>query len=476
MADKLSDVVVVLPGILGSVLSDSDGKPIWKADTATLLRGIITGGAEIKRLALPSDIGDGPAPDGVSATGLMPNIHLLWDLWTVSVGYDGLLNWFRQAFDTVEPDPEDSDRLVNFVPFAYDWRLSNRYNAEVLKATVDPILERYRAKSGNPDAKFIFVGHSMGGLVARYFVDVLSGSDRTRAVITLGTPHRGALNALAELVNGSRKAVGPVAIDLTAVARSLPSLHQLLPEYACVEGPDGSLKKITDLQIPQLRVNDLTDAMAFHKELRKGMEASAGRYDSYPILARTQPTFTTARIVDGKVMPLLSIEGRFEQGDGTVPRLSAAPYGIASKSPILHYVMAQHGHLPADVAVHTEIGGFLTGRPMIAKAVTAPIGVMMPDVLIAGEALDITAESLPDIVLQAEVTGLDGATGAFSMLTQLDHAPPEHPIADGVALYRARIEQLSPGAYCVTVSQAGGAEGDQVTKPIFVADPSSLIG
>jgi len=33
----------------------------------------------------------------------------------------------------------------------------------------------WRAKSGNPDAQLVLVGHSIGGLVARYFVEVLGG-------------------------------------------------------------------------------------------------------------------------------------------------------------------------------------------------------------------------------------------------------------------------------------------------------------
>ena len=35
------------------------------------------------------------------------------------------------------------------------------------------------------------VGHSMGGLVARYLVQVAGGGDYTRTVITLGSPHHG---------------------------------------------------------------------------------------------------------------------------------------------------------------------------------------------------------------------------------------------------------------------------------------------
>ena len=119
--------------------------------------------------------------------------------------------------------------------FPYDWRLSNRYNARVLQQTVEPVLERFRSRPGNADARLVFISHSMGGLVASYYVDVLGGHEVTGKVITLGTPHRGALNALVSLVNGVRKGIGPISFDLTDLSRSLPALFQLLPEYACID-------------------------------------------------------------------------------------------------------------------------------------------------------------------------------------------------------------------------------------------------
>ncbi len=41
------------------------------------------------------------------------------------------------------------------------------------------------------------VGHSLGGIVARYYVQVLGGADRVDTVMTLGTPHRGTYAAYA---------------------------------------------------------------------------------------------------------------------------------------------------------------------------------------------------------------------------------------------------------------------------------------
>ena len=235
MAEQLRDVVVVLPGIMGSVLRDAHGDDVWKLSAGSILKDLLGRGKAIKRLQLPDGIGDDHPGDGVTATALMPDMHVVPGIWTVTVGYERLLAWFRESFDVVEADPRDPDRVVNFVQFPYDWRLSNRYNARVLQQTVEPVLERFRSRPGNADARLVFISHSMGGLVTSYYVDVLGGHEVTGKVITLGTPHRGALNALVSLVNGVRKGIGPISFDLTDLSRSLPALFQLLPEYACID-------------------------------------------------------------------------------------------------------------------------------------------------------------------------------------------------------------------------------------------------
>jgi hypothetical protein len=41
------------------------------------------------------------------------------------------------------------------------------------------------------------VGHSLGGLIARYYVTRLGGDKRVHTLVTLGTPHHGTYNAYA---------------------------------------------------------------------------------------------------------------------------------------------------------------------------------------------------------------------------------------------------------------------------------------
>jgi triacylglycerol esterase/lipase EstA (alpha/beta hydrolase family) len=58
--------------------------------------------------------------------------------------------------------------------------------ADLVRAKIERIYARYPGLG-----PLTIVGHSKGGLIAAYYVKRLGGWRRTRAVITLGTPHRG---------------------------------------------------------------------------------------------------------------------------------------------------------------------------------------------------------------------------------------------------------------------------------------------
>lgn len=70
------------------------------------------------------------------------------------------------------------------------------------------------------------IGHSMGGLVMRYFIEHLGGSSSVRTAITLGTPHRGTKTAVLGLFDTARQ----FRPDSTLIAelRLPPSAHDNL--------------------------------------------------------------------------------------------------------------------------------------------------------------------------------------------------------------------------------------------------------
>ena len=380
---------MVLPGILGSTLA-RDGQEAWAPSAGVVWRAIRSFGASIQSLTLPADLGDDHPGDGVEPLALMPDLHLLPGLWSANIGYSRLLDWLTQRFTLVPPDPKDPAKPANLLPFAYDWRLSNRYNARRLRAVVEPALERWRALAeANREARLIFICHSMGGLVARWYVEREGGAAHTRKLITIGTPHRGAVAALQQLVYGVEKSVGPLRLNLTRFARSLPSAHQLLPQYACLQTGAG-LAPISAVALPGVNPALVADAVAFHAALDA---APASAYDLHPIVGTRQPTPTTARLVGERIETSEQIEGAREGGDGTVPRLSAAPKALNPDDPRLRYAPDQHLGLHSHQAVLDELEGVLTARPVIHRGLAGPqIGVRTEPVLLLGDPLVVWAD------------------------------------------------------------------------------------
>ena len=166
MGEFIGDVVVVLPGIMGSTLARREGDrltPVWAPSAGALVNAIRTLGRNIRSLTVSEDVGFGDPADGIEATGLMPDIHVVPGVWSINLGYSKLVSWLVKTFHLLpyRPDADLANRdqpVPNLVCFAYDWRLSNRLNAERLKATIEPVLESWRAQGGPcEDAQFVFV-------------------------------------------------------------------------------------------------------------------------------------------------------------------------------------------------------------------------------------------------------------------------------------------------------------------------------
>jgi hypothetical protein len=377
----------------------------------------------------------------------MPDLHVIPGLWSANIGYGVLLDMFRERFDVVEPGSADCERVPNLVPFAYDWRLSNRFTARCLKRVVEPALERWRSQGGEfAEAKLVFVCHSMGGLVARWYLECEGGAELTRKLITFGTPYRGALNALEQLVNGVRKGLGPFRVNLTEMIRSLPSVHQLLPAYKCIETGHGLVRTV-DSGLPGLSTAMVDDGWRFHADLDAAAgPGGASGYDVHPMVGFAQPTRTTARLVEGAVEPLWTIEGGDEGGDATVPRLSAAPSAIAPDSPLIGGPVAeQHGSLQSNRWVLDAVEGILTAPIRHMSPGTRPVGVEVSEVLLAGEPLEVV------------VPHPEGQSGLEAVLAdesgrQRGHPKRLRPAAGGL---RATFEDLEPGGYELRVRGVG---------------------
>jgi pimeloyl-ACP methyl ester carboxylesterase len=434
----VTDLVVVLPGLLGSSLRLGD-KLVWAPSAGSAIRAITTFGAVAGELRLPDDLGDEHPGDGVDPVGLMPGLHVLPGVWAPVKGYDRLIGRLRSL---------GFHEQKNLLPLPYDWRLSHRYNARRLKRIIEPALQRWREQGGAyADARVVLVGHSAGGLIARYYVEHCGGAEIVRAVVTFGTPYRGAVKTLAQLVNGVRKGVGPLAPDLTALIRSMPSMYQLLPGYACVEH-DGDLVRATEVTLPELDAAKVADGLLFHAELTGSDDIT------HAVAGVQQPTSTTARLAGSRVELVESYRGEDLFGDGTVPLLAAT-------RATLFRVPEVHGNLQRNPAALDALEGVLTDKAITVRVPrTVDLHVGIPDLVLAGEYLLIDVATADDRPHKVRITATDESGRVAE--SRVAAVP-----ADGLST--TVIDGLAPGAYAIRV------EGISPSSPVSPVNGDVLI-
>ncbi len=459
--ESMPDVVVLLPGICGSVLR-RDGRDLWAASGGAALGLLGSLGRNLQDLRLHDDPPDADdLGDGITADRLMGDVHLIPYLWKID-GYTRVAEAIKAAFE-VSPGR-------NFFEFAYDWRRDNRVAARRLQRESRQWLADWRQASGNAGARLILIGHSMGGVVSRYFLECLDGWRDTRALITFGTPYRGSLNALDFVANGMRK--GPAGlIDLSAVLRSFTSVYQLMPIYRCYDPGDGRLARVGETAgIPNVDAQKAAAAMAFHREIQQAVDAHrqldayvTDGYRIFPIVGTHQPTHQSARRAGSTVELLSSYEGRDDGGDGTVPRVSATPLELSGAGREM-YAATRHASLQNADAVLAHLRGLITGLYLpigeffATRLTDVRVGVDLDDAYWSDEPVHAGLQTRPDVELTVSVEHV--ATGQEAARVAVRTG------GDG----RARVEcaPLAVGTYRLTVM--GGSRVEPVTDVFTVFD------
>ncbi|MBI3449767.1 MAG: hypothetical protein HY049_12730 [Acidobacteria bacterium] len=222
--------VVFIPGVFGSRLRDSiTGRVVWGNAVSFLAKLYRPSHPGKDLLDLPIDADDplrnrdGLVPDGPIEKVAGHEYYLK------------LIRALRDAGGFVPGDIHDPRPGADLYAFDYDWRRDVPETAAALGAAIDRVL----SARGDPGGKVDLVAHSLGGLVARYYVrhggrDVLAGepsaptfagAPHVGTVILLGTPNGGTLDALRSLLEGERvpRLLPPEAIF------TMPAAYQLLP-------------------------------------------------------------------------------------------------------------------------------------------------------------------------------------------------------------------------------------------------------
>lgn len=218
--------VILIPGLMGSRISDTQGAERWPGGIGHLLF------SDFANVALDIDPHSLEVADnGTHAAGITDRI-------AGRAFYDSIIRTLEHVGGyrkTTPGTPVTPGSRAMYV-LAYDWRLDNVEAARAL----DRLIEQVRADHGRPDLQVDIVAHSMGGLIARYYLryggsDVLEGNDfplnyrgesRVRRVALLGTPNLGSVDSLHSFIKGRRLGFGVVRTETLA---TFPSLYQLFP-------------------------------------------------------------------------------------------------------------------------------------------------------------------------------------------------------------------------------------------------------
>jgi hypothetical protein len=456
---RLNDMVVLLPGITGSVLQ-KDGRDVWAISGQAAWGWLRSLGDSLQELAI-----NGGDPGGIVAARVMPDAHVVPGLVKID-GYSATAKMVTETFDIVPGSIWDTGP-ANFIEFPYDWRLDNRVNARRLAELVSDRLPRWREYSGNADASVIFLAHSMGGLVVRYFLEVLEGWRDCRALITFGTPYRGSLNALNFLANGYKR----LFMDLSEVMRSFPSMYQLLPIYRALRVGEDYVRVAETAGVPGIDRTLAEDALVFHREIeakvdehRKDPDYLDRGYVIVPVVGTRQPTLQSAVLAVGRVTAGPEVPGWMDpllaDGDGTVPRASAIPIEL-SEAYRDSFVPERHGSLQCNRSVLDDVRGRMEQMQVRGlRAVRGPgespaaaerpaIALDLDDLYVAGE----------PVMLRAGLVNAQGASGPLRARIEPVAVPSAGPAAaleftEGPDGWTLALEELPPGLYRAEVHTA----------------------
>ena len=243
--------VILIHGLLGARLEDPAAEnEFWGTFSPTL-----PDRDNLKLLSIPMSWGK-PLRD------LSNNTRASFLLDTVSIrviglefsmyAYGPLVDAIKEAGYVQEGSKEhlENGRCPTFFVFCYDWRRSIAENAielgKFIRAKQALMRSEYLVRYGaSPDTiRFDLMGHSLGGLVARYYMRygetplpddgapdpaiTWAGAKNVGKLIQIGTPNSGYLDTVMELVNGLRLQPG-APLYPAAVIGTFPSYYEMMP-------------------------------------------------------------------------------------------------------------------------------------------------------------------------------------------------------------------------------------------------------
>lgn len=269
--------VILIPGIKGSRLVDSEtGTIVWGTFGKRGLNPNTPMGLDLFSVPMKQGVPLNELTDSIVADGVLDSVKVnLAGLSFNLKAYYNIVNILGAGqyvdYDYADENAVDyGDEHFTCFQFAYDWRLSIDENARRLDAFIKEksafVEEEVEARYGikEYEAEFDIIAHSMGGLLARYFlryggahvesIDLSepvpwTGAGRIDKLIMIGTPNAGSVEAVINFADGM--VVGPLLPKFSqTLVGNIPSVYQLLPR--------NRHKRVVDAEQPE-RVIDVFD-------------------------------------------------------------------------------------------------------------------------------------------------------------------------------------------------------------------------
>lgn len=287
-------------------------------------------------------------------------------LGTINGKLDPIFHIYDKLYETFEKNGYQKD--VTLFTFPYEWRDSNIENAKLLQAKIAEI----RQIASWP--KVDIVAHSMGGLLARQYIESDAYQNDIDQMVTLGTPQNGSPEDYLAWEGGKINTEFTDVLDVLAEKaftleayekgyssifayiqnRPIKSVEELLPNYNYLFDVSNNNLRAYPTNYP---VNSFLDSLNSSAKIAK---LNTVEFDNIiGNLSDSKSTITQIRVVDANTDPLwengypenfdslLGDHGlNYGNGDGTVPFESAN--ALAADEKIT--VAATHRNLPADAA------------------------------------------------------------------------------------------------------------------------------
>ncbi len=312
--------VVFVPGMMGSELWIG-GERLWPNPKLII--------SNVEIFALPGD-------PRIEARGILNEVVIVPNLIQLRQ-YSGLGDYLVSGLGYT--------RGEDLLEFGYDWRYDVRLAAQRLAEAIE---------AWQVQAPITIIAHSLGTLVARYYVERLGGKRRAERIILMGGPHHGTPQGLAAILTGPGiLPFGMGAERMRSVLATFPSAFQILPAYDCAVDQDGNAINLLkdDWWLPQNQRHLLRAARSFRRELGTASSVPAVSVFGYGLKTKLRVK------LHQRAGGLWDSVEFFEDsaGDQSVPSGSA----VLPDSEI-HPVFQEHGSLYVDDSVRMRLKVELT--------------------------------------------------------------------------------------------------------------------